>query len=120
MEGTVYLTNIEAEDLKKIIEEDAFEAKTSKFVVVGEDMDYLGSGNILLVLDNVIDVKERKEICVTVEINVEELLENDAFWRAIEKYVEEQEKERRRFNLMKRMLEVYKSQKEIQERVKGF
>ena len=111
MEGTVYLTNIEAKDLEKITEEDAFGAKTSKLIVVGEDMDYLGNGNILLVLDDVIDLNKRKEICVTIEINVKELLERDAFWRAIEKYVEEREKERRRFDLMKKMLEAYKEGK---------
>ena len=111
MEGTIYLTNIEAEDLEKTVEKDAFEAKTSRFDVIGEDMDYLGNGNILFVLDNVVDLDKRKEICVTIEVNVGELLESDAFWRAIEKYVEEREKERRRFDLMKKMLEAYKEGK---------
>ena len=111
MEGTIYLTNIGVEDLEKTVEEDAFEAKTSRFDVIGEDMDYLGNGNIVLILDNVVDVRERKEICATIEINVEELLESDAFWKAVEKYVEKREKERWRFTLMKKMLEAYKEAK---------
>ena len=116
MIGTVYLTNIEPKDIEKAKKEFAEkypgdEYGTVEFVVREEEIDYGGDNSIIIILAEQLDLKKRKEICVSIEINVEELLESDAFWKAIEHYVERQEEQRRRFNLMKKMLEAYKEAK---------
>jgi len=116
MEGTVYLVNIEAKDLKKAKDEfikkyPGDEYGTVEFVVRGKDAEYVSDGDIIFMLRHYLDVDARKEICVSVEVNIEELLGMEAFWNAIEDYVEKREKERQRFNLMKKMLEAYKEAK---------
>jgi len=115
MEGTVYLTNIETRDLEKAKEEfiekyPGDEYGTIEFTVTKKDVEYMGNGDILIILRDYLDVKTRKEVYVSVEINIEELLEMEAFWDAIEDYVEKREKEKHCFNLMKKMLEAYKNE----------
>ena len=116
MKATVYLTNISAKDLQKGKEE--FMKKypgdrpgTIEFIATKTDIDYLGGGDIYIALKNYLDVKERKEIYVGVEVNIEELLEDDAFWDAIKDYVEEVEQEQKRYKFMKKLLEAREEMK---------
>ena len=84
---------------------------TAEFTLDDFESEYVGDGDIYLSGETAVDVRRDSSIYVGITINIQELLEDESFWDAIESYVEKVEEEERRYNFMKALL---KARKELE------
>jgi len=102
------LTEEDFEKAKKLYaerysgEEDVGEA--ALFEGCGKIEDYWGDGELWIAAE-IID-EEGKVLRVDIDLNVQELLDDNAFWDAVKDLVEQEEKRQKRIELLKRMIEL--------------
>jgi len=109
----VYLSGLTRKDLdearercKEIYGNDPEAGKVALFEGGLEVIEYLGDGDVSL-QSKIID-EDKKWLHVSVDLNVRDFMESDAFWAAIEDYVKKLEKKRRREEFVKKLYEVWK------------
>ena len=109
----VYLSGLTRKDFeeakerfKEIYGNDPEAGKEALFEGGLEVIEYLGDGDVSLE-SKIID-EDKKWLHVSVDLNVRDFMESDAFWVAIEDYVKQLEKKRRREEFVKKLYEVWK------------
>ena len=109
----VYLSGLTRKDFeeakkrfKEIYGNDPEAGKEALFEGGLEVIEYLGDGDVSL-QSKIID-EDKKWLHVSVDLNVRDFMESDAFWVAIEDYVKQLEKKRRREEFVKKLYEVWK------------
>ena len=109
----VYLSGLTRKDFdeakerfKEICRNDPEAGKVALFEGGLEVIEYLGDGDVSL-QSKIVD-EDKKWLHISVDLNVRDFMESDAFWAAIEDYVKQLEKKRRREEFVKKLYEVWK------------
>ena len=109
----VYLSGLTRKDFdeakerfKEIYGKDPEAGKVALFEGEVEVIEYTGDGDVSL-QSKIID-DDKKWLHVSIDLNVRDFMESDAFWAAIEDYVQQLEKKRRREEFVKKLYEVWK------------